>query len=285
MTQYTHTDSEHAGRGSQVDGCWFAVDGRSRGVSNLLGILLLAGIVLVAVSTIAAVSNDTLSEQTTEFNSETAENDLVKFSSAVSAVAQDGNQGTEVSFSRDTAEISDSVAVRNRGTITVEVGSPSSGWTVIEEVPVNTLEYEGSDVAVAYQSGGVWRAPTDAPSAAEVVRAPPLSVSQRGDISLTFPIYKLKGAGSFGQKVAVEVDSQDRLYDQVYVPDEEAVRITVESRYAAAWAEVFRTTVPEATRTIIYPESRGEVELTYGLGRSDLLFLHGAVHTMSLDDS
>jgi hypothetical protein len=243
--------------------------------------VLLVAIVLTAVTVLAGVSARTMTERTQAIAGETASNDLSTLAETSTAVAHGGHQRKRVSLSGTDSTAVTAYEQTGDGRMTVALGSDASGWRTVADVSLGAALVETGSATVAMQGGGVWRVREGDPATAEVLRSPPISVVDRGDTTLTVPIYRVASRDRIDDEVEVSVTNQRPLYDRLYVPAGEHVRITVESRFAEAWARVFEGSFPEGETDV---ETDGE-QVTVTYRASGDRYLHGAVHRVEIDDA
>lgn len=249
-------------------------------MANVLGVVLLVAVVLTAVSVLAAVSAQTMTERTQAIAGETARGDLTTLSETAIAVAHGGHHRERVSLSGTDTSAVDAYEVAASGRMTVAVGSDAAGWRRVASVPLGTVLADTGSSTVALQGGGVWRVRNGQPESAEVLRGPPISVIDRSDVSLTLPVYRVDGEHRIGGDVDVTVGDQRPLYDPVYVPSGDAVRVTVTSRFAHAWARAFEESFPDVDTDVGVAGER--VTVTYRANGDR--YLQGAIHRIEIDD-
>lgn len=251
-----------------------------RAASNVVGVVLLVAAVLGATTVVAGFGAQALTDQTRAIAGETAAGGLERLADAAADVAHSGRDRLRVDLGRVDAPETSQVGTLDGGRMTVAVGSNSGGWRTVLTEPMDAIGVEGPTGTVAYQSGGVWRVHDGDLRAAETVRAPSIVRRSGESISLSLPVYLVRGQESVSGDADVLVTDQRTLYEPVYLPPGEGVRITVRSRFAAAWADTFRQVFPEPRRTLSL-DSR-EVTLVY---RPPVpLYLHGTVYEVRLDD-
>lgn len=248
-----------------------------RGVSNVVGVVLLVATVLVGVTVVAGVGATTLSDRTGALAGETATADLRAVAGAVERVVDGGSDRTVAALTGATG--GDQPSLVESGRVGVAVGNGTVGWSTVRSAPLGALVVRGDAETVGYQGGGVWRAAPDRPATTERVRAPPISVVRRTATTVSLGVVLLRGETTLAGDAEVILRDQRRLYGRLYVPPGEAVRITVESRFAGGWADSFERAFPPVA-TITRPDDR-TVVVTYGRGRT--VYLHGTVSTVSVE--
>jgi hypothetical protein len=245
-------------------------------VANVLGVVLLVATVLTAVTVLAGASATTMTDRTEAIAGETARADLGTLAAETTALAPGGQARQRVPLSGTV----DAYSVTDDGRLTVELGSPGS-WRTVTDTSLGAVVADTGSGTVALQGGGVWRVRANDPESATALRAPPLSVVERADTTLTIPVYRVGGAYSVTGAAEVTLADQRPVYRPLYVPDDEAVRITVRSRFAHAWADVFERAVAD-NATVDVDDERVRVTLPATPGRDR--YLHGAVHRIEIDE-
>ncbi|MFC7134955.1 MULTISPECIES: DUF7289 family protein [Salinibaculum] len=215
------------------------LQGRSRGVSNVVGFALLLGLVISgATLTVAlgAVAFDDLQRQATL---DRTENVMTLFDTRASQVALGGSPSQSVTLGRgdggsvDVAESAGQLQVLYRN----ETGSER---TLVSE-PLGAVRYETDESVVAYQGGGVWRRTGDYST---MVSVPEFHYR---NATLTFPIVRVTGeAGSMSAASTLQVrdNGTDRVFPDAASQnplDEGAVVVRVTSAYHEGWAEYFKS--------------------------------------------
>lgn len=244
-------------------------------MANVLGVVLLVATVLTAVAVLAGASATTMTERTEAITGETARADLGTLAAETTALAHGGQARQRVSLS----DAVDAYTVTDAGRLSVEIGSPGS-WRTVTDTTLGAVVADTGSGTVALQGGGVWRVRENRPETAAALRAPPISAVEREDTTLTLPVYRIGGEYSVAGAAEVTLADQRPVYPSLYVPDDEAVRITVQSQFAHAWAQVFERTVAESA-TVEVDGERVRVTLPATPGRDR--YLHGAVHRIEIE--
>jgi hypothetical protein len=218
---------------------WEITDGE-RGQSETVGFILVLGMVIlgsVLVATLGAIALDGTESRLTE---ERAENALTQFDSkaALVALGQSDSHG---------ASLGQGVTDTNYLTL-----NPEAGWinvTITDRTTGNTAEimridelgaiiYEGEEVQLAYQGGGVWRRD---PQGGQMISPP--EFHYRGE-TLTLPAINVSGDPVLNEDVTITRDRTiKRFPDPLSGFDnpirESVVNVTVGSEFYRAWGEYF----------------------------------------------
>lgn len=234
-----------------------------RGVSHVLGVVLLASVVVIGVFLIVQVGQQTLGDVNNEANVEVAEEVMLS---------------VDNSFQRSEADesvvvpdrVKSGVGVRTNATYNLTLnGSPSC---TTGNRSLHTIEYEKEGKRVGYEGGGVWRQT----ESGATMSAPPAVTYDNGSLSLSFA--NISGRHIGGDSVTVRSNATnkrsheaalkmamftDATYEQarsgaVTSPSQsclpsrvENATLTVEnSTYARAWADWARETYDDKYVTV-----------------------------------
>lgn len=256
----------------------------SRGVSNVVGVVLLVATVLSGVTVLAGVGAQTMHDQTSAIAGETTADDLETIAELAESVAYSGHERLDTDLTQTGRMRAAPLSVNEQGQITVEVGSQAGGWTTVLDRSLGTVSIEREDGILAYQSGGVYYRPTGNPDAVEVLRSPPITVRSRTATAITLPVFQVAGDSSLSGGATISSAGKRPVYDSLYVPTDQNVRITVRSRFADGWATTLEQTVPPTHRRLQHDTETNTVRLTYGVSRTAALYLHGTAHRIRIED-
>lgn len=258
-----------------------------RGVSHVLGVILVLAIVLMGVVSIVGFGVTGLSDSTTDVSDTAIERDLTGFARAVdsAAVHSDSAVGTTtVKMSpAGMAESHASLAVdgdAGRLSLTLENGST-------EQELVNTslgrVEYRNphSESRIAYQSGLVLSA-SDTGATPGVVRANDITHRSASNAeSLTLHVVRLTGAVRVDRQLELSAGTADDLYPELLVGGgtQANLVVRVDSAYSEGWELALRDALP-ADRTT-FSHSGTELEVVYDVPDRGL-FLHAYRHEVTV---
>lgn len=248
-----------------------------RGVSNVVGVVLLVATVLVGVTVVAGFGATTLGDRTGTLAGETATADLQTVAETVEAVVDGGTDRQVAHLTGPTG--GDRPTLVESGRLRVSIGNATVGWSTLLTEQMGALVVRGDGETAGYQGGGVWRAEAGRPATAARVRPPPVSVVERNATTVSLGVVLLRGETTLAGDAEVVLRDRQRLYDRLYVPGGEAVRVTVESRFAGGWADTFQRAFPPGA-TVVRPDAE-TVVVTYGRGTD--LYLHGTVATIAVE--
>jgi FlaG/FlaF family flagellin (archaellin) len=266
------------------------LSGDQRGVSHVLGVILVVAIVLTGVVSIVGFGITGISDSTSQVSDTAVERDLTGFAAAVegATVHSDSAAGTttvdlsltEVTESRERVSVDEtagrlSLVLRSNGTAR-ELANTSLGL----------VEYENprSDTRIAYQSGLVFSAP-DAGATPAVVRANAFTHRTDGDAeSLTLHLIRVTGQVLVDRQLRVSPGETENLNRGVLVgADAEGstpeLVLRVESAYSEGWERTLREVFP-SNRTAFSHDGTG-LEVVYDLPDGGL-FLHAYRHDVAL---
>lgn len=260
-----------------------------RGVSHVVGVVLVLAIVLAGVVSIVGFGVTGLSDSTTDVSDTAIERDLTGFARAVdsAAVHSDSAAGTttvEMSLA-EMAESDASLAVdgdAGRLSLTLENGS---GQQELVNTSLGLVEYRNprSESRIAYQSGLVLSAP-DARATPAVIRANDISHRRAGNAeSLTLHVLRLTGTVWVDRQLELSAGATDDLSPEVLVGGDGAPQtdlvLRVDSTYSEGWELALRDALP-ANRTE-FSHSGTELEVVYEVP-DEGLFLHAYRHEVTV---
>jgi hypothetical protein len=260
-----------------------------RGVSHVLGVILVLAIVLTGVVSIVGFGVTGVSDTTADVSDTAVERDLTGFAQAVdrATVHSDTAAGTTtvdlsltgVTESRERVETSEdagrlSVSTRVNGSET-ELLNTSLGLVAYEN--------PRSETRIAYQSGLVLSAP-DATATPGVVRTNQFSHRTDGGVeSLTLHITRVTGQMLADRRLDISANPAENLHPETLVgagsgtPAEELV-VRVDSTYSEGWALALRELFPDDTQ---FTQTGNTLEVVYEVPDRGM-FLHAYRHDVSV---
>lgn len=260
-----------------------------RGVSHVLGVILVLAIVLTGVVSIVGFGVTGVSDTTADVSDTAVERDLTGFAQAVdrATVHSDTAAGTTtvdlsltgVTESRERVETSEdagrlSVSTRVNGSET-ELLNTSLGLVAYEN--------PRSETRIAYQSGLVLSAP-DATATPGVVRTNQFSHRTDGGVeSLTLHITRVTGQMLADRRLDISANPAENLHPETLVgagsgtPAEELV-VRVDSTYSEGWELALRDLFPDDTQ---FTQTGNTLEVVYEVPDRGM-FLHAYRHDVSV---
>ena len=260
-----------------------------RGVSHVLGVILVLAIVLTGVVSIVGFGVTGVSDTTADVSDTAVERDLTGFAQAVdrATVHSDTAAGTTtvdlsltgVTESRERVETSEdagrlSVSTRVNGSET-ELLNTSLGLVAYEN--------PRSETRIAYQSGLVLSAP-DATATPGVVRTNQFSHRTDGGVeSLTLHITRVTGQMLADRRLDISANPAENLHPETLIgagsgtPAEELV-VRVDSTYSEGWALALRELFPDDTQ---FTQTGNTLEVVYEVPDRGM-FLHAYRHDVSV---
>lgn len=262
-----------------------------RGVSHVLGVILVVAIVLTGIVSIVGFGVTGIADSTAEVSDTAVERDLTRFAQAVdrAAVHSDSAAGAttvdlslaEIAESREWVEADGDAG---RLSLSAQAGGNT---TELVNTSLGLLEYENprSEARIAYQSGLVFSAP-DAGATPAVIRTNDFAYrTDEGVGSLTLHIIHLSGQALLDQTLELSAGATENLFQPVVLgagdgPNADTLRLQVDSAYSAGWELALREVFP-ADRTA-FTHNGSELEVVYDVP-DEGLFLHAYHHEVALD--
>ena len=234
-----------------------ATGGESRGISSVIGFVIVVTVIIVSVTVIVGLGSTALDDTMDRSEQRLAEHTMTLFDSRAAMVALGSSDAQTLSFSQD----SGTVEIRpNVGQLTIEHLDYDGGSDeILFDKSLGSMVYVNGDTEIAYQGGGIWR--QTAGSDARMVSPP--EFHYRG-ATLTLPVVRVTGGGNSATSPRVTIRSgsettrifpSDLTYDGAESPsyenplDEGRVRITVKSPYYEGWASYARQRTSADVRT------------------------------------
>jgi len=211
--------------------------GDDRGVSPIVGLVLLLGIVLVGVTVTLAFGAMALDDIRNAVQVQSSEHAMREVDSRLSRVAFSENDVEVLDLSETPTR---EVSVRNDSRMVITVNDTSQCQAT---VPMGTIATESQDgEVVAYEGGGVWRKRGEGST---MVSPPDF---QYEDGTIDFPVVSVEQANVSKSRIRVRKNvSESRSRTQAIMSDLSKpvcqppgnVTITVESQYYDAWGRYF----------------------------------------------
>ncbi len=206
-----------------------------RGVSTVLGYVLIVGFVVLGTTSLVLVGMEVVEDGTDRIGLTQAEDALERFATDVDGLTT-GERTASFRF-----QGGDDVRVIKDGRLRI-VHDQGATETEVIDTPLNALAYRVGDTRLVYQSGGIWR--VDDTGEPLLVRPPAVdyrttdegtmlvdAIGLRADYTADVPV----------EGMATRMD-QTRVYPTSERPnplENGTVRATIQSRFCPAWAAYF----------------------------------------------
>lgn len=216
---------------------------QDRGVSELLGLVLLFGMVAVGIATILLAGSVAVDSIQEEASVSSAQMGMHELDARVGDTAG-GPVGIDLG-SRDGVYR----VVRN-GSVTFTVNDrPTCSTTT----PLGSVQYhDRRGNRLAYEAGGIWRLDSD--GGISMVSPPEI---EHEDGTMTMDLTNISGEFDGGQAVmrSEDTDGGDEIIRELYAGGPSCfppqnITITVESRFYEAWGRFFENTLNESTTAV-----------------------------------
>jgi len=225
-----------------------------RGVSAILGLVLLIGMVATISVGILLVAGDMMADAEQRSANERVEQSFVELSQQM----QTASSNDDVSHSID-LDVGQSGAVVKKDTGHITVTSDALSKDI--NLTIGTIEYESDDgTKIAYQSGAVFR---ETGNETQVVSAPPIHYETATN-TLTLPVSNVAGEQELGSGDVSISHTNTTTFQEANVVENENVMITVKSDYYRGWESFFRNQAGDTSVQHVDHENRTvEVEVGY----------------------
>lgn len=288
----TGADDTAAGGRTNPSGCpagrrRFA--GADRGVSHVLGVILVIAIVLAGIISIVGLGLTGISDSTSQVSDTAVERDLMRLAEAVDSAAVHSNSAAGTT----TVDLSLTGVAESREWVTVDEDAGRLSLAIrsngTERELLNTslglVEYNSprSESRIAYQSGLVFSA-TDGTATPGVVRDNEFNHRTSGSVeSLTLHVVRVTGQVLVDRELRVSPGSTENRNQGVVVgadsgtPADELV-LRIDSAYSAGWEVALRESLPSGTT---FDRNGPELEVVREVPEKGL-FLHAYRHEVIL---
>ncbi|WP_256296851.1 DUF7289 family protein [Haloarchaeobius salinus] len=227
---------------------------QDRGVSELLGLVLLFGMVAVGIAAILLAGSVAVDSIQEEASVSSAQMGMHELDSRVGDTTG-GPVGIDLE-SRDGVYR----VVRN-GSVSFTVNGQANCSTT---TPLGSVQYhDRRGNRLAYEAGGIWRLDSD--GGISMVSAPQID---HDDGQLTMDLTNISGEFDGGQAVmrSAETSADDDIVEELYRGGDgcfppETITITVESQFYEAWGRYFEGTLNESTTVVDDDARTASVEL------------------------
>ena len=221
---------------------------RTRGQSEVLGVVLLLAITITGTGLVVAFGSSALDDSKQASELDSAEHAMTQFDSHAAMVALGDSAVQSVSFGQSGGDYS---VQPDSGTIKITHINydGENDEVVLPETSLGSVVYENDGTTIAYQGGGVWR---KGETGASRMVSPPEFHYQSA--TLTLPIIRVKGSGGAAGSPTGRIREIARA-ERVYPSGEQypngnfyenplengKMVVTIQSEYYEAWADYFRS--------------------------------------------
>lgn len=210
--------------------------GGRRGVTTVIGFVLVISIVIGGTTLILVLAQGQVSDTKTQYAKQRAENAMAEFDSHASLVALGASSTQEVQFGQRGGDIT---VNEGAGRLTITIINGTGNRTEVLNTSLGAVRNEVGNTDFVYQGGGVWRHQN---GHTRMVSSPEFHYRDR---TLTFPAVVVEGDYSGkGSSVYVENNGTNRVYPNETLSNPlsgSIVRVEVQSRYHEGWADYFET--------------------------------------------
>ncbi|ERH08659.1 MAG: hypothetical protein J07HX64_00405 [halophilic archaeon J07HX64] len=211
-----------------------------RAQSETVGFVLIIGLVIVGSLLVAGLGAIAIENTEDSLSEDRAEKTLTQFDSKAALVALGESASHAASFGQGVLDTNQLTVESEAGWMNVTITDRTTGNTaeVMRIDELGAVVYEGADVQLAYQGGGVWRRD---PQGGQMISPP--EFHYRGE-TLTLPAVNVSGDAVLNEDVTIIGDGTVRQF-----PDPSSgfdnpiqggvVTVTVGSEFYRAWGEYF----------------------------------------------
>lgn len=229
-----------------------------RGVTPVLGLVLLMGIVAVGSLAILMVAGVTMDAFQTDAEIDRVQQSYVDMSQAMIDTALDSDSGTSVDL-----DIGGDGAVAKKDTAEMIISAQTlGGQTSTWEIEFGTIEYEHeTGEHIAYEGGAVFH---ERGEETNLVSAPAIHYDPRTN-TLNFPIIDVAEEGTIDSGSYTMQYHDNDPYEDLTVLQDEQIEVTVKSDYYLGWLDYFEQAAGSGSINEVNHDDRYiKVELGYG---------------------
>jgi len=206
----------------------------SRGVSTVVGYLLLVAITITASGILLYTGSNMIGSISDQNQNEQAQQSISQFSSEASLVALGDLESRTIDYG-DTHD--GQIEIRENASyvkVYVENDSGDIKNRLLENQSLGAVVYKNGDTEVAYEGGGVWQEQDEY----STMVSPP-EYHYQGQ-TLTFPVVRVSGEG--GASGSTQLSVKRLNSDDISYPNpitEGKVHVTIKSDYCRGWRQFF----------------------------------------------
>jgi len=240
-----------------------------RGLSPVLGLVLLVGITAVASMALFLVGMSLSASTQTAAEREQAERSLAQLAESGDRIAV--GESNRAEFSIQGTDSGSVRAMSDRGQINITVTNRSNDKRLFTmEKSLGAVIYEAYDgTEIAYQGGGVWR--KDPHGGSSAVRPPEFHYRANPDPTITYPIVLVRDdfSSSGSASGSLVQTSTDRHYPDRpshYNPLRDgSVLIRIQSEYCQGWEQYYRERTDGSAAEGCDAGTEGELEIQFSV--------------------
>jgi hypothetical protein len=231
-----------------------------RGVSAVLGVVLLLAIILTGMAVTVVIGATALDQTKDQLGVDRAEKTLTQLDSKSAVVALGSSNHQSVSLAQGSG--SDYTVEQERGWMNVSIENTTSGTvTPIVNTTLGAVVYENGQVELAYQGGGVWK---NTEGGTTMISPPEFHFR---NATLTLPIIAVGGEQGIGGTAEISKNGPtirkfaNESHDASFTNPLESgrVTVTVQSEYYEAWGRYFEQRTEGG---VSYAHDENQVTLT-----------------------
>ena len=205
---------------------------RNEAQSEIVGVVLILGITFASIGVILLLGQPILSDATDSATVDRVQNEMISLDSRLTAASVGTSVNETLTFNLQGGSLT-SEPNATRFNVTLENGD------TIYNRSIGKIEYENSNVAVAYEAGGIWRRNT-LTGASFMISSPDFTFDGE---TLSLPVYNVTSEGGYSgpNTLSVRGGNRTNYYPNATVsnPVDGNVTITVETEYQDGWARYF----------------------------------------------
>ncbi|ELZ21862.1 DUF7289 family protein [Natrinema limicola] len=244
-----------------------------RGVSAILGFILLIGMVASISVGILLFAGDAMEDAEQRSANERVEQSFVELSQQMRAASSNDDVSHPIDL-----DVGQSGAVVKKDTGHITVTSDALSKDI--NLTIGTIEYESDDgTKLAYQSGAVFR---ETGNETQVVSAPPVHYEAETN-TLTLPVSAVAGEQKLGSGDVSISHNNTTTFQGANVVQNEDITITVKSDYYRGWESFFRNQAGDTSVQHVDHENR-TVEVEVGYIDLENAFDSGVTYSSDIDD-
>ncbi len=237
-----------------------AVSPSKRGVTAVIGLVLLIGLVATVSVGILLIAGDTMNGAEQRSENERVEQSFVEMSQQMATVSSNTDISRTMEF-----DAGERGALVKTDTGTINISGPNLNETI--SIPIGAVEYEGEDgTRISYQAGGVFR---ETGNETRVVSAPPVYYDNK-DNTFSFPITEVNDDTQLGSGDVRMSHADTTAYTNVTYVEQSTVTVEITSEYCVGWEAYFDGQTANAEGQAITERCGNDNTMIVELGRTEV---------------